>query len=402
MAEAGADVVGVDWRVPLDRARARLGDRRRRAGQPRPRRLPGARGTWSPRQAGARARRQRRPSRATSSTWAGASCPRPTPTSSAASSTSSMRRPQPDGGGARRRAGDGLRHAGHARRHRGRTTPTSAGAGRRTPEQLADLRGRYEAIGGTSPLLERTRAQAAGIAGRPGRRLPRRAGHEARPAVHRGRRGRPGRRRASPGSWAWCWPRTTRVLSVGEYAERAAAAAAEAGVELAMVESWHLAAGLPRPAGRLRGGRGRRPAAPSPTSRCVFTAHSLPDRILEARATRTRTSCARRRRRSPARPGASTGGRSAGRARAARPSRGSGPTSSPSCPALAADGAAGVVVCAAGFVSDHLEVLYDLDIEARPRPTACGLAFARTPSPNDDPAFCATLADVVRARAAAG
>jgi ferrochelatase len=65
-------------------------------------------------------------------------------------------------------------------------------------------------------------------------------------------------------------------------------------------------------------------------------------------------------------------------------------------PTVAGAGAAGVVVCPAGFVSDHLEVLYDLDVEARAAAEAIGLAFTRTPSPNAHPAFCATLADVIR------
>jgi protoporphyrin/coproporphyrin ferrochelatase len=62
-------------------------------------------------------------------------------------------------------------------------------------------------------------------------------------------------------------------------------------------------------------------------------------------------------------------------------------------------GAAGVVVCAAGFVSDHLEVLYDLDVEARAAAEGIGLAFTRTPSPNADPRFCATVAGVIRSHA---
>ncbi len=66
---------------------------------------------------------------------------------------------------------------------------------------------------------------------------------------------------------------------------------------------------------------------------------------------------------------------------------------------VAAAGATAVVVCPVGFVSDHLEVLYDLDIEARDRADALGIAFARTPSLNDDPAFLALLAGVVRAAA---
>jgi ferrochelatase len=57
----------------------------------------------------------------------------------------------------------------------------------------------------------------------------------------------------------------------------------------------------------------------------------------------------------------------------------------------------GVLVCPAGFTSDHLEILYDLDVEARQAADELGLAFSRTASPDDDPSFCATLAEVVRA-----
>ena len=58
-----------------------------------------------------------------------------------------------------------------------------------------------------------------------------------------------------------------------------------------------------------------------------------------------------------------------------------------------------VVVCPIGFVSDHLEVLYDVDIEARATAERSGLAFGRTASLNDDPRFCDVLADVVLAAA---
>jgi hypothetical protein len=54
------------------------------------------------------------------------------------------------------------------------------------------------------------------------------------------------------------------------------------------------------------------------------------------------------------------------------------------------------VVCPVGFVSDHLEILYDLDIEAAELAHSLGMAFARTPSLNDDPAFLAVLASAVR------
>jgi ferrochelatase len=59
--------------------------------------------------------------------------------------------------------------------------------------------------------------------------------------------------------------------------------------------------------------------------------------------------------------------------------------------------APGVVVSAVGFVADHLEVLYDLDIEAADRAAGHGLAFARTACVNDDPAVIGALADRVLA-----
>jgi ferrochelatase len=63
---------------------------------------------------------------------------------------------------------------------------------------------------------------------------------------------------------------------------------------------------------------------------------------------------------------------------------------------LAAAGRTAVVVCSAGFVADHLEILYDLDVDARAIAEEAGIAFARTRMPNDDPAFVALLATVVR------
>jgi protoporphyrin/coproporphyrin ferrochelatase len=63
---------------------------------------------------------------------------------------------------------------------------------------------------------------------------------------------------------------------------------------------------------------------------------------------------------------------------------------------LAKDGRTGVVVCSAGFVADHLEILYDLDIEARAIAEDAGLRFARTRMPNADPAYLDVLARVVR------
>jgi ferrochelatase len=63
---------------------------------------------------------------------------------------------------------------------------------------------------------------------------------------------------------------------------------------------------------------------------------------------------------------------------------------------LAADGARHAVVVPIGFVCDHVEVLYDLDIQARRVADGAGLAFHRAAAVNDHPEFVAMLAELVR------
>ena len=64
--------------------------------------------------------------------------------------------------------------------------------------------------------------------------------------------------------------------------------------------------------------------------------------------------------------------------------------------ALAANGVTDVVVVPIGFVCDHVEVLYDLDVEARSTASTLGLGFARAATVSDHPDFIAALADVIR------
>ncbi|GIX48236.1 MAG: ferrochelatase [Candidatus Tectimicrobiota bacterium] len=58
-----------------------------------------------------------------------------------------------------------------------------------------------------------------------------------------------------------------------------------------------------------------------------------------------------------------------------------------------AEGYRGVVVAPLGFLCDHVEVLYDLDVEAQATARACGLAFARAPTVGTHPAFLAMLSE---------
>jgi protoporphyrin/coproporphyrin ferrochelatase len=64
--------------------------------------------------------------------------------------------------------------------------------------------------------------------------------------------------------------------------------------------------------------------------------------------------------------------------------------------ALHADGVDHVLVCPVGFVSDHLEIRWDLDVEAQEKAADLGLRLERIEMPNADPAFVRTLASIVK------
>ncbi len=68
---------------------------------------------------------------------------------------------------------------------------------------------------------------------------------------------------------------------------------------------------------------------------------------------------------------------------------------------LAEEGAGAVVVVPIGFVSDHMEVIYDLDTEAAATAEKLGLAFARAATAGVDPRFVAMVRDLLAERAAA-
>jgi protoporphyrin/coproporphyrin ferrochelatase len=270
------------------------------------------------------------------------------------------------------------------------------------PEQLAELAGRYEAIGGLSPLAERTRSQVDAIsgaldAGEPGGWRVGLGNKHASPFLedavadlaHPADDGRPDRLIGLVLA-----PHYSRG-SVAEYHHRAAKAAAEYGVAYTPIEAWHdLDPWIEAQADRVRGALADLPAK----TKVLFTAHSLPERVLEGDSypDELRTSATA----IAARAGLSRwygwtlAWQSAGRT----PDPWRGPDVCDVIRDLGATGrAAGVLVCPQGFVSDHLEVLYDLDIEARAVAGEAGLAFARTASINDEPAVMGALADRIRA-----
>jgi ferrochelatase len=133
-------------------------------------------------------------------------------------------------------------------------------------------------------------------------------------------------------------------------------------------------------------------------SRVIFTAHSLPERIRESGDTyaeqlvESSELVARR----AGLDEWDVAWQSAGRT----PDPWLGPDVRDVVRRLGAKGGAdAVVVCPIGFVADHLEVLYDLDVEVARVAAEAGLEYARTASLNDDPIFIGVLADLITAAA---
>ncbi|MGH2719055.1 MAG: ferrochelatase, partial [Actinomycetota bacterium] len=75
-----------------------------------------------------------------------------------------------------------------------------------------------------------------------------------------------------------------------------------------------------------------------------------------------------------------------------------GPDVLTSLEAFAGRGGRRAVVAPIGFTADHLEILFDVDVEAAEAAAKLGIELRRTASPNDDPRFIEVLASVVRSR----
>lgn len=266
-----------------------------------------------------------------------------------------------------------------------------------SPEQLAELKGRYDAIGGLSPLAERTHDQASAIAAalddaEPGRWQVAMGNKHAAPFIEDGL-ARLVEAGASDVIGLVLAPHFS-AASVGAYHERARAAAEGHAVGYRGIESWHNEpAWLEFLAGEVRSGLDRLPAA----TKVLFTAHSLPERVLVddpyADNLQESASAIAQRAGLDRWAGWSLAWQSAGRT----PEPWRGPDIAEAIRDLAATGRAdGALVCPQGFVSDHLEILYDLDIDAARLAAEVGLAFARTASVNGAPAVMAALAAQVR------
>lgn len=186
-------------------------------------------------------------------------------------------------------------------------------------------------------------------------------------------------------------------MSVGVYLSEAESAADldHLPLQLIAVRQWHLQPGLIQLwADRIRATLGRFSPDDQGDVPVVFSAHSLPQRILQTndpypqQLHETGEAVARHLNL----PHYTFSWQSAGRT--------SEPWMEPDIldklTLLRNEGHRSALICPLGFVSDHLEVLYDLDIQAQAHARALGMHIERTPQLNADPAFAAVLAEVVR------
>ena len=269
-----------------------------------------------------------------------------------------------------------------------------------TDEQLSDLTARYEAIGGLSPLAALTESQRDALQTALNNLAPD-TYHVALGLKH-----------AAPmiedAVQQLATEGFTKIIalvlaphyssfSIGQYIGRATEAATPHGISVTGITSWATEEAFVE---FLAADMSAKLASMPAATHVLFTAHSLPQRIIDAgdpypaelRSTAVAVA---------AKLGLqentqwSIAWQSAGRT----PEPWIGPDILDVIDALAAQTtpAAGVLVSACGFVADHLEVLFDLDIEALHRAQQHGLAFARTECVNDNGAIMNALAHRVHA-----
>lgn len=269
-----------------------------------------------------------------------------------------------------------------------------------TPPQLQDLTRRYQAIGGRSPLYAITRRQAVGLE----QALQEQSGFQTTKVYV-------GMKHASPfiadavetmtddpelsTVYGLVLAPHFSTMSVAQYMEEAKVQLAQrrSGIRWVPIWSWHRAPGLiALLADRLR--EGLRKFGPEESVTVLFTAHSLPEKILEANdpypqqiretgeAVMTEL-------------GSALAYEFGWQSQARTPEPWLGPDLLVRLEQLASQGARAVLVCPVGFVSDHLEILYDIDIQAQARAQELGVHLERTASLNDDERLAATLAAAI-------
>jgi protoporphyrin/coproporphyrin ferrochelatase len=266
------------------------------------------------------------------------------------------------------------------------------------PAVVEEVRERYREIGGRSPILERTQAQAEALEA-----ALNRDGTDFKAFVGM-RHWRPyikdslaamtqmGIRRAVGLAMA---PHYSR-LSIGAYYKKVKEAGAP--VEIARIERWHLLPGyLDALTERVRAALARFPAEVRAEVPIIFTAHSLPQRILEWHDPYPdellATTAAVMERLGP------HPHHFAFQSAAMTPDPWLGPEAGDVIASLAQAGQQNILLAPVGFVCEHVEILYDVDVVYQRQARSLGVRLERIEMLNTAPAMIAGLAGLVRAKA---
>ncbi|MDP9365151.1 MAG: ferrochelatase [Chloroflexota bacterium] len=314
---------------------------------------------------------------------------------------------QDDGGGAGRRppavlmlaygGPDKLEDVGpyllDVRHHR----PTS-------PELIHEISERYRQIGGRSPILELTEAQATALQTALNQNED---GDEDSWQVFVGmRHWHPFIKDVLAEMEAAGYDRTVGLvmaphysrMSIGAYFQRAADAGSP--IEIAGIERWHLLPGyLEAMVDRVRAALERFPAEVRDRVPVLFTAHSLPERILTwddpyPRELRETTEAL-------GRMIAPQPSRFAYQSAAMTPDPWLGPDAGEVIEQIAAEGGKHLLIAPIGFVCEHVEILFDIDVEFKRQAEELGVHLERIEMLNDHPTMIDGLAGLVRERATA-
>ncbi len=267
------------------------------------------------------------------------------------------------------------------------------------PKILEEIKERYRKIGGRSPLLAITQRQAMAL------------------EDELARNGLPAQMFVGMRHWfpyirdavqaiaasgirqviAICMTPQYSKLSVGAYFSQYRAAVKESGaaLETAYVEQWHTRPELVRAyANKVSEAMLRFPEAERRETEVVFTAHSLPASRLDADDPYDS-----QQRETAARVAEKVGNLKwslAYQSQGYSKDRWLGPRVEDRLRELAQAGVRNVLIAPTGFVCDHVEILYDVDIAFRELATSLGMRVERSASLNDDPLLIKSLAALVR------
>lgn len=263
------------------------------------------------------------------------------------------------------------------------------------PEIVDEVRQRYREIGGGSPILERTRSQAHALEQALNAEAP------AFKAFVGMRHWHPYIREALAGMRSLGIQRAVALVMAPHYSRMSIAAyfdkieQARSSMQVAHIDEWHLLPGyLDALAARVQAALRRFPEAVRPEAPVIFTAHSLPQRILEwndpypGQLHATVAALMQRLGRQPH--------AFAFQSAAISSERWLGPDASELIERFAGEGKRHVLICPIGFVCDHVEILYDVDIVYQKLARSLGVHLERVEMLNDAPQMISGLAGLVR------